>query len=254
MPPPDAPRSLAPKEHGAYGQLATPLLAALLAGTPHLAALAITVASALAFVAHEPLLVVLGLRGTRAAREDGARARRRLLTLGGAAVVLGAAGLALAPREVLLASLVPLVLSLVLGLFVVRGAERTTPGELVAAAGLSAAALPVGLAAGLSWASAASIWACFALGFGAATLGVRAVLPRASRAARGLGLAVPLGVAALLILPEARSLAPALPLLVASFAVALLRPAPKYLRKVGFSLVGASLVTLVWLVVAAELG
>lgn len=252
MPAADAPRSLAPKEHGAYGQLATPLVGALLAGRPSVAALALTAASALAFVAHEPLLVVLGLRGTRAAREEGPRARRHLLALGGGALALGAAGLALAPREVLLAASAPLLLALVLGVFVVRGAERTTPGELVAAAGLSAAALPVGLAAGLSWSAAANVWGCFALGFAAATLGVRAVLPRASRGARMLGLGLPLGIAALMALPEARGLAPALPLCAASLAVALLRPAPKHLRKVGFSLVGASLLTLAWLVVATR--
>ena len=101
---PKKPRSLWPKEHGAYAQLLAPLALALVHGPITPASVALAIASVLAFVAHEPLLVVLGLRGTRAAREEGPRARRHLLALGGGALALGAAGLALAPREVLLAA------------------------------------------------------------------------------------------------------------------------------------------------------
>lgn len=247
----DSPRSLAPKEHGAYGQLATPLLAALLAGTPTFAALGLTVAAGLAFAAHEPLLVALGLRGARAAREEGARARTRLFALGGGATALGAASIALGPAGVGLASLIPLAFALALGGFVVRRAERSLVGELVAAAGLSAAALPVALATASSWGDALRLWGAFALGFGAATLAVRAVLPRASHAARNAGLAAPFVAGAVVFVPGASGLAPALPMLLVALAVAALRPAPKHLRTVGFSLVGASLVTLSWIVLGS---
>jgi hypothetical protein len=56
-------RSLWPREHGAYFQLALPLIAAHLLRAPTVAMAALTAAACLVFVAHEPLLVVLGHRG-----------------------------------------------------------------------------------------------------------------------------------------------------------------------------------------------
>ena len=64
------PRSLLPQEHGAWGQLAMPILSALALGAPSAAALLLTAATVLAFLAHEPWLVVLGHRGMRAKAED----------------------------------------------------------------------------------------------------------------------------------------------------------------------------------------
>jgi hypothetical protein len=90
-------RTLVPREHGAYGQLAMPLLTALAIGRPGISALALTAAVVLAFVAHEPLLVAVGQRGPRALELDGARARRRLVWLGALVLACGALGLALAP-------------------------------------------------------------------------------------------------------------------------------------------------------------
>ncbi|WP_242347070.1 YwiC-like family protein, partial [Anaeromyxobacter terrae] len=91
------PRSMLPHEHGAWGQLAMPLLTALAIGRPGLAPSALTAAVVLAFVAHEPLLVLLGQRGRRVAEEEGPRARRWLAATGGLAAVTGAVGIALAP-------------------------------------------------------------------------------------------------------------------------------------------------------------
>src|SRR5437762_3573628 len=100
---PARPRSLAPKEHGAYGQLGLPLVTGLAMGRPGVAAAALAVAAAAAFVAHEPLLILAGQRGTRARREEGPRAARRLAVLGAAAAISGGAGLALAPSPARLA-------------------------------------------------------------------------------------------------------------------------------------------------------
>lgn len=88
-----SPRSLMPREHGAYGQLALPLLTALFSGRPTAAAFLYAAAAVFAFFAHEPLLVLLGQRGSRAFRELGARARLRLTLL--AVGTLLCAGLAL---------------------------------------------------------------------------------------------------------------------------------------------------------------
>ena len=85
-----SPRSLMPREHGAYGQLALPLLTALFSGRPTAAAFLYSTAAVFAFFAHEPLLVLLGQRGSRAFRELGARARLRLtLLVVGTLVVAG---------------------------------------------------------------------------------------------------------------------------------------------------------------------
>jgi peptidoglycan/LPS O-acetylase OafA/YrhL len=58
-------RSLWPREHGAYFQLALPLLAACARRAPSVAMVLLALAAAAAFVAHEPLRVVLGHRGSR---------------------------------------------------------------------------------------------------------------------------------------------------------------------------------------------
>src|SRR3990172_9353096 len=57
---PPSGRALVPREHGAYGQLAMPLLTALAIGRPGLASVTLSASVVLAFVAHESLLVVLG--------------------------------------------------------------------------------------------------------------------------------------------------------------------------------------------------
>ena len=66
-------RSLWPREHGAYAQLAAPLLTALVIVRPTVAAALLALAACIAFLANEPLLVVLGHRGKRMREQDGRR-------------------------------------------------------------------------------------------------------------------------------------------------------------------------------------
>src|SRR5512138_2855214 len=87
--------SLLPREHGAWGQLAMPLVTGLALGRPGATALLLTAGVVLAFLAHEPLLVVLGQRGKRVKDALGVRAMRRLAVLGAGAVACGVAALAL---------------------------------------------------------------------------------------------------------------------------------------------------------------
>lgn len=61
--------SLWPKEHGAYGQAAFPLLAAFGVAGPSPAGVLLAVAVAAGFLAHEPAVILLGRRGPRARRE-----------------------------------------------------------------------------------------------------------------------------------------------------------------------------------------
>jgi hypothetical protein len=97
-----------PREHGAYGQLLFPLATALAIGRPGWPAVALALAAIAVFLAHEPLLVLVGQRGLRAARERGSEARRWLAAFAGAAVVCGAAALAGLPAEARVALLLPI--------------------------------------------------------------------------------------------------------------------------------------------------
>ncbi|HET7503266.1 MAG TPA: YwiC-like family protein [Kofleriaceae bacterium] len=58
-------RSLWPREHGAYVQLLAPLATAMVATRPTIAGAAIAAGACLAFLASEPLRVLLGARGAR---------------------------------------------------------------------------------------------------------------------------------------------------------------------------------------------
>jgi hypothetical protein len=60
-------RSLWPREHGAYAQLGAPLATAIAMQAPTIGALALASAACLAFLANEPLLVVLGHRDSACA-------------------------------------------------------------------------------------------------------------------------------------------------------------------------------------------
>jgi hypothetical protein len=252
-------RSLVPHEHGAWGQLAMPLVTALAIGRPTPAAALLAAAIVLAFVAHEPLLVLLGQRGRRVAQEEGPRARRWLAALGAAAAVAGAAGIALAPAVARAALLLPGALAAAVALLVWRRLEKTTPGEIVVATALASAGFAVALAAGAPLEAAAAALAAWVLAFAAATLGVRVILVRVrSKGERDPGrlhaaLAAALGALAFALawvgLPAAVGWA-TLPTAAFSVVVCLGRFSPRRLRQLGWALVGASTVTLAVLVAA----
>jgi hypothetical protein len=250
-------RSLLPHEHGAWGQLAMPLLTALAIGRPGAAPLLLAVAVVLAFVAHEPLLVLLGQRGRRVAAEEGGRARRWLAVLGAGAIACGAAGVALAPAAARLALLLPAALAAAVAILVWRRLEKTTPGEIVVACALASAGFAVALAGRADLEDAAAALAAWILAFAAATLAVRVILVRVrSKGERDPGrrnavLAAGLGALAFALseagLPGALAWA-TLPTAAFSVVVCLGRFSPRRLRQLGWALVASSTVTLVVLV------
>jgi hypothetical protein len=236
-----------------------PLVTGLALGRPGAASFLLVAGVVLAFLAHEPLLVVLGQRGRRVRDALGALALRRLVQLGSAAAVAGVAGLLLAPPAARLAAIGPALLALPVAPLVLWRLEKTTAGELLVAAAHSAAAAPVALAGGApaawGWGAAATWFASFA----AATLPVRATLlwartkgarelrPLAAAGAAAIGAAaIAAGAAGALPWPAAVGV---LPTAVAAAVVALLRVRPQKFTAVGWSLVAASTVTLVVLVV-----
>jgi hypothetical protein len=251
-------RSLLPHEHGAWGQLAMPLLAALAIGRPTPAALLLTASVLLAFLAHEPLLVALGQRGRRALAEDGARARRRLAALGALAAVTGAAGIAFAPAPARAGLALPALLSVGVLVLVWRRLEKTTLGEIAVAAALASAGFAVALAGGAPLRNAVAALAAWVLAFAAATLAVQVILVRVrSKGERDPG-RLHAVLSALLAAAGVGLFAAGLPAAVAwgtaptalfSIVVCLGRFSPRRLRELGWALVGSSAVTLIVLVV-----
>jgi len=253
------PRSLAPREHGAYAQLALPMLAALGAGRPGVVAVLLSVSAWALFFAHEPVLVLLGRRGERPRAEHGARARTRLAVLCVTGAALGLAALVLAPIPVRSAVTFPALLGCAVAVCIGLGQERSLVGEAVAALALAAVSFPVAIAAGMPPGDASRAWCVWALGFGSLLVPVRSIGMRrrsASSAARRV-LPVLLALAAALALLGAGlgaghmlALAPML-LSAGWFAVAL--PEPRALARVGWTVVGASVLTAILLISLARI-
>jgi len=235
--------SLWPKEHGAYAMLLFPLVCALLLVRGALPALVLALGVVLAFLAHEPLLVLLGRRGPRALRALGASARPRLALLASLAVALGVLGLWLAPVA-LHAVVLPLVLALLVGVAMATGREKTLGGELLVSAAFASACVPLGVAGRASQGSMGVVALVWFLTFALEALAVKATLSRLKGKLPVLLVAAAVLPLALLVLCVllASSLSTALlalvPACVASFLLALVHVHPRKLRVVGWALVG----------------
>lgn len=229
-------RSLLPREHGAYGQLGVPLVAALASGRPGVTAVGLAVAAAAAFLASEPArahaLVRLALLAALAALgASGALAGGTVAIAVGAAALLGAIAVALTAARL----------------------DKTLGGELVIASALAGAAAPVAIAGGVAPVVAGWTWVGWSLGFAAVTCAVHATAGRAARTdprpARWLGGAVILAAGALAIaVPD--PLAATAPLLIAAIGLVAVAPTARSLRRIGWVLMIATLAAGAWLVLA----
>ncbi len=234
-------RSLLPREHGAWAELILPLVAALAMTKPTPAGLAFACSACAAFLAHEPWLVLRGQRGTRARREDGDRAARRLLALIGVCGLSGGIALALSGMLGVQASILPVALSIAVAVLVRRGAERTLLGETVAAAALASLALPVAVADGVAPTHALAAVAVWTAVFGLGTAVVRGLVAGEGRRLALLPTAVFLG-SAVLYLSGTVALAPfvaVVPMCLLTGGVALARVPPQRLRPVGWAIAAA---------------
>lgn len=253
--PAPAVRSLAPREHGAYGQLGLPLVTGLAVGRPGVVAVALAAAAVVTFLAHEPVIVLLGGRGPRVKLEHGARARWRLVGLAAIAVALAAIGLGLAGRAVWWAAALAAGLGATAMAHVVARVEKTLVGEVVASSALASAAVPVAIAGGATATAAWWMWAAWALGFAAITCAVRDVVARGKRKRTPWGplmLMVVVGGAATLAWSGRATVECAAPLLAVSLGLVIAPAAPRRLRQTGWLLVLASAATATWLVVLAR--
>jgi hypothetical protein len=249
---------LTPREHGAYGQLLFPLAAALLAGHPAAGAMFLGLAAAAGFLAHEALLVVLGQRGPRARREQAGAARRSLFVFGTAFVAAGLASIFTLPRNVLPILVAPATLSALVAVMVWLHRERTTLGEILVGTALASVSLPVALASGLPMRAAITLALVFAVVFAMATVAVRSVIGRVSKAG-GPSSQVAASMAILVYsvfgLLSSRGMlsgvAPyaAVPVCLVAVVLSIKPPSPRYLRVVGWTLVGATALTTAILVI-----
>lgn len=237
-------RSLWPREHGAYAQLIAPLATALVVLRPTAAAGLFATAACCAFLANEPLLVMLGHRGKRMREQAGARATRRLAILGSIAAIAGIAALVLAPHALAIAAVVavPAAFTIVLAW---RRLERTLVGEIAAAAALSGTAAPVLVASGASFCTALAVWGAWAVGFACTVLAVHRVIARHRAAASWqdtiLGIALlAVTIAAVIVLARGSLVGAAAPLAAASLALVARPPRATYLRTIGIVLCVAS--------------
>jgi hypothetical protein len=250
---------LLPKEHGAYGQVIFPLVSVFGVAGISPAGLAVSTAVVAGFLAHEPALIVLGLRGPRVKRELWSAAARWLgvwLAIGLAAALTAVIIINPAARWSLLVPALPAVF--LIGAMI-SGREKSWYGETAAAFAFAGVAVPVAMAAGASAQAALAVAIPFAVLFITTTLAVRVVIlrvrgggdPRAAVATRRATLTIAAASGALMTaMTLAGWLAPPVPiasapgLLTAAF-VAVRPPSPSRLRLLGWTLVAVSTLTAV---------
>lgn len=244
MTPSARPRSLWPKEHGAYAQLLVPLLTASLLAQASQDSLLWGLAGCLIFVAHESGLVLLGRRGRRAQQEAGPRARRWFLALMGAASLALAAVLVPEPGRAW--AIAPSMFAGLLAVvFVAFRAEKSAPGEAVAAVALAGVAYPAAVMGGVSAAQAGLLWLAWGLGFVCVTGGVRGVIHQ-HRGRSEVWTWPMLGVGGAGCIAGgifAPVLWCALPLVLGAWGLQLVGPSARHLRRIGVGLVGAAMLT-----------
>jgi hypothetical protein len=248
-----------PREHGAYGQLLFPLIAALAIGRPGWAAFFWAAAAVCAFLAHEPLLVLMGQRGSRAAREERQTARRWLVAYALAGAACAAPAWWLMAPAARTAVMVPAALALIFAGVLAAGREHTAAGEAFSAVVMASLAWPAALAAGALPIAARTCAAVFGASFAAGTLAVHAVIARTRRPPAVLPRA--LAVAAASMVPgllwylsrlgvlDAMAPIAALPMSIAAAFTAAIAPPARRLRYVGWALVMASVGTMATLIV-----
>jgi hypothetical protein len=248
-------RSLAPREHGAYGQLFAPLAVSLFASRITLASIAFAAAGVCAFYAHEPWLVLSGQRGARAERELLVPAKRRAATLLGVCLVVGSAGLWLSNEQTRWAALGVGLLGLSAALLSRFEFLHSALGEAWAGGVLAALGVPVALASGMPIRLAIAIALAWSLAFAAGVFAVKGVIAYRKTAARGGAIWGMFAALAGLVLQLKWASGPVIaviPLTLASVALLIMVPSPKSLRKIGWTLVGFTVLAAALMVMTAR--
>lgn len=243
--------NLRPKEHGAYAILAIPIVTAILITGPTVVGLCVAVASIAGFLAHEPLLVSLGHRGARAQRTTPA-AKRRLGVLLTMTVVSGIIAIVAGTTSVRYALVACGALAIASFAIAIAGKHRTLGGQLWGVVGLSVPCVPILLAGDIPVRLAMEAWGTWLIGFGSTTMAVRGVITSQKRQSRGLHWGVvggfSLAVAALTCAGFKLPIV-TLPMIFISWYLLYAPPHAKQLKRVGWTLVGGTVVTACWMAV-----
>lgn len=242
-----------PREHGAYGQLLFPMITALALGRPGPAALAWVGASALGFLAHEPIMVLLGQRGAKVSRDGRRRARRWLTAYVTGVALLGSFAFVAMPNEARVALVAPSSLGILLAIVITVRRERTAWGEVLSAVTLSSLAWPAAVASGVPPIAARTCAAVFAGGYAAATVAVHAVIARTRRPpANAARIAAMLAAVVVVVLVatavqghllDETAVVTVAPMAGGAFALACAGPSARRLRTVGWTLIAVSTAT-----------
>lgn len=253
--------SLFPKEHGAYAQLAFPLVTGMALAMPTPSTISLGAAGVAFFLANEPAAVLLGGRGVRLKKREGTRARLRGESLSAVGVVLGVGGVVTGWPAIWPSVLLPFFASLLLVPGILLGRQKTLPGEFLVITAFTTLILPMAAASGVDPIRAALASTVWWVSFGLATLEVRAIKARHKGTARtawtGWGSRLTSGAVAVGAIflalgqggfPELSGPSAALlPPVLATFILSLFRVHPKHLKRVGWILVAANSLTLVLL-------
>lgn len=251
---------LLPREHGAWAQLAFPLLTGLILGRGAPGAFAFAGVAVAAFLAHEPAAVLRGARGVRLKNELAGRARTRLLWLGGALATGVLAAALVAPARAWQAATVPGVLGLLLVPLFLAGRLKSLGGEVLLTAALASLVLPLGRSGPAGMPEVALAGAVWFGAFVPPIVTVHALKARVKQRGRGRWLLVAAPLVALLVIagaltawallpPWGRASLAVLPPAVATLGVAVSAPHPRHLKQVGWTVAAADVVALVLLLV-----
>jgi len=250
-----------PREHGAYAQLAFPLVTGLIWAVPTVSTLSLALASVAFFLANESAAILLGARGKRLKEQEGPRARVWGSILLATGCFLGVVAVVTGWLAVWPVVLLPAVAGALLVPLVIAGRHKTLIGEFLVITAFTTLLLPMGAASGVDPTRAALTAGVWWISFGLGTVAVHSIKARhkgkeragwlrwASSLTSGtvvagaLALALGQGGVPALAGPVAALIPPSL----AIFGLSLVRVHPKHLKRVGWSLVAANTLALVLL-------
>ncbi len=249
-----------PREHGAYAELLFPLATGLSLGHPTVPSYCFAFAAVVFFFLHEPVAIIIGVRGERLRESWTRRAAMWIVFLASSGTVAGSIAMVSASLEGRLAALVPLACSGILVPAFVTGRLKGLVPETLVIAALSSIVVPVAVSGGVAWTLAWLACGVWFVSFLLGTVAVHAIKAKHKPATRShwtivaaplLGLltvAAGVVITSLAQLPPKAALA-LVPAGVTTLIVTAVHVHPRQLRTVGWSLVASNLVT--WLVLIA---
>lgn len=269
---------LRPREHGAYAMLTFPVVSGLVLGGLSVAGVSFALLAVAGFLAHESAVVVLGQRGERVRSAAASAAWRRLGRLAVVAGLVGALFAVTAPGAAWSWAVPAAALGTAVAGLLLLGGTKTLPGELLVATAFASLHGVVAASGGAGGGAAGAGVAVWAGSFALATLSVHALKVRFRTKGSGAGsgkgarkgrspgrwlvVASPAAAGGALLLPAAAVLAgwspygiplgllalALVPKAALVLAVTVLDVHPRHLKRVGWSMVAADVVTLVVLV------